>query len=157
MKREVIVMANLIRWEPFSELISLRDAMDRLFEESFIRPRGGLLAPWGEGTLPLDVYDTDDAVVVKASVPGVKPEDVEVTITGDCLNIKGETKAEEEVKKGNYIRQERRYGAFSRSVTLPAGLVTDKAEAVFEGGVLKLTIPKAEEVKPKTITVKATK
>jgi len=135
-------------------LISLREAMDRLFEESFVRPRAGWLAPLGAESLALDVYETDQDVVVKSSVPGVKPEDIDITITGDTLTIKGETKAEEKVEKANYIRQERRYGAFSRSVTLPTSIVAEQAKAEFEHGVLTLTLPKAEEVKPKSIKVK---
>jgi HSP20 family protein len=148
-------MANIVRWEPFRDLISLREAMDRLFEESFIRPRTGWLAPLGAEALAVDVYETDQDVVVKSSVPGIKPEDIDITITGDTLTIKGETKAEEKVEKSNYIRQERRYGAFSRSLTLPTTIVAEKAKAEFEDGVLTLTLPKAEEVKPKTIKVKA--
>jgi HSP20 family protein len=147
-------MAELIRWEPFRELISLREAMDRLFEESFIHPRAGWLAPWGAETLAVDMYETDQDVVIKTSVPGVKPEDIDITITGDTLTIKGETKAEEKVERANYIRRERRYGAFSRSLTLPTTIVAEKAKAEFENGVLTLTLPKAEEVKPKTIKVK---
>ena len=148
-------MANIVRWEPFRDLISLREAMDRLFEESFIRPRTGWLAPVGAGTLAVDVYETDQDVVVKSSVPGIKPEDIDITITGDTLTIKGETQAEEKVERADYIRQERRYGAFSRSLTLPTSIVAEKAKAEFENGVLTLTLPKAEEVKPKTIKVKA--
>ena len=148
-------MAHLVRWEPFRDLISLREAMDRLFEESFIRPRAGWLAPLGAGALAVDMYETDQDVVIKSSVPGVKAEDIDITITGDTLTIKGETKAEEKVEKANYVRQERRYGAFSRSVTLPTTIVAEKAKAEFENGVLTLTLPKAEEVKPKAIRVKA--
>jgi len=94
-------------------------------------------------------------VVVKSSVAGVKPEDIDITITGDTLTIKGETKAEEKIERENYVRQERRYGAFSRSLTLPTTIVAEQAKAEFENGVLTLTLPKAEEVKPKTIKVKA--
>jgi HSP20 family protein len=148
-------MANIVRWEPFRDLISLREAMDRLFEESFIRPRAGWLAPLGAEALAVDVYETDQDVVVKSSVPGGKPEDIDITITGDTLTIKGETKVEEKVEKANYIRQERRYGAFSRSLTLPTTVVAEQAKAEFENGVLTLTLPKAEEVKPKSIKVKA--
>jgi len=148
-------MRSLVRWEPFNDLISLRDAMDRLFEESFIQPSKTWLAPWrGSGQLPLDVYETDEEIVVKASVPGIKPEDIDITITGDTLTIKGESESEEEVERERYICRERRYGAFTRSVTLPGGINTDEAEASFEDGVLTLHIPKAEEVKPKTIAVK---
>jgi HSP20 family protein len=146
---------NLVRWEPWSDLMSLREAMDRLFEESVVRPRTGWLAPLGAETLAVDMYETDDEVVVKTATPGVNPEDIDVSITGDVLTIKGETKAEEKVEKANYVRQERRYGAFSRSLSLPSTVVADKAKAEFEGGVLTLTLPKAEEVKPKTIQVKA--
>jgi len=124
--------------------------MDRLFEEAF-RPSRFWAA---EATVPVDMYQTPEAVVVKAALPGVKPEEVEITITGNTLTIKGEVKAEQEVKREDYIYQERHYGGFSRSLTLPTGLQVDKAEAVFENGILTLTIPKAEEVKPKTIKVK---
>ena len=146
---------NLVRWEPWSDLVSLREAMDLLFEESVVRPRAGWLAPLGAEGLAVDMYETDDEVVVKTAVPGIKSEDIDVSITGDVLIIKGETKAEEKVEKANYIRRERRYGAFSRSLTLPSTVVADKATAEFENGMLTLTLPKAEEVKPKTIQVKA--
>ena len=147
-------MSSLIRWEPFSDLISLRDAMDRLFEESLVRPSSRLLVPWGMEQLAIDIIETKDEVVVKTAVPGVKPEDIDISIRGDTLTIKGETKMEEKIEKANLIRQERRYGAFSRTVGLPAGLDADDAEAIFENGVLTLHIPKREESKPKTIKVK---
>jgi HSP20 family protein len=145
-------MKSLARWEPFNDLISLRDAMDRLFEESFIRSPKSLI-PWKGGELDLDMYETDNEVVVKASIPGVKPEDIDITITGNNLSIKGETKEESEVKREDYLYQERRYGSFSRSVSLPEGLKTDAADANFDNGVLTLKIPKAEEIKPKTVKV----
>jgi HSP20 family protein len=142
------------RWRPFSELMSLRQAMDKLFDDSVVRP-SRTLAALGEVTVPaLDIYQTPNEVVIKATLPGVKPDDVSIDISGDTLTIKGETKAEEEVKKEDYLYQERRYGVFSRSVVLPSGLKPDKAEATIEDGVLTLTIPKAEEVKPKAIKVK---
>jgi HSP20 family protein len=147
-------MASLIKWEPLSDLVSLRDAMDRLFEDSFVRMRG-LPAIFGAEPLALDVYETADSVVVKTAVPGVKPEDIDITITGDVLTIKGETKTEEKVEETNYIRQERRYGAFQRSVQLPGSLLTEDAKATFEDGVLTLTIHKSEKAKPKTIKVEA--
>jgi len=148
-------MSNLVRWEPFRDLISLREAMDRLFEESFVRPSGGRMALADVGAPAVDMYETDDAVVVKSAIPGIKAEDIEISITGDTLTIKGETKAEEEVKEENYIRRERRYGAFCRTLTLPLPVVSDKAGAEFENGILTLTLPKAEEVKPKAIKIKA--
>ena len=145
-------MANIIRWEPFNELVSLRDAMDRLFQESIVRPRG-LIESVADG-LAVDVYENKDDVVVKASVPGVQPEDIDLSVTGDVLTIKGEIKQEENVEKENYVRRERRYGTFSRSLQLPTAVNVDKATAEFENGVLKLTLPKSEEVKPKTIEIK---
>lgn len=143
------------RWHPFTDLMSLRQAMDRLFEDSFVRPSHALEVLGEVATPALDVYQTPSEIVVKAALPGVKPEDVNIDITGETLTIKGESKAEQEVKREDYLHQERRYGAFSRSVALPGGLKPDKAEATMEDGVLTLTIPKAEEVKPKAIKVKA--
>jgi HSP20 family protein len=130
--------------------------MDRLFEESFVRMRG-LPSVWGGEGLALDMYETADSVIVKTGVPGIAAEDIDITITGNLLSIKGESKKEEKVEKANYIRQERRYGVFQRSVSLPESVVADKAEATYENGVLTLSIPKAEESKPKTIKVEAKK
>jgi len=149
-------MRNIVRWEPFRDLISLREAMDRLFEESFVQPRStGWPAPVGVETLAVDMHETDDTIVVRSAIPGIKPEDLDISITGDTLTIRGETKAEEEVKEEHYIRRERRHGSFCRSLTIPVLVVADKAEAELENGVLTLTLPKAEEVKPKAIKVKA--
>jgi HSP20 family protein len=147
-------MSKIVRWQPASELMSLREAMDRLFEDSWVGARAwGFPSPWVEPAL--DVYETADHVAVKAAVPGVKPEDVEITVTGNVLSISGETKEETETKDKNYLRRETRMGAFSRTIELPAGLQTDKADAKFENGILTVTFPKAEEVKPKTIKVKS--
>lgn len=146
-------MADITRWEPFGELMSLREAMDRLFEESLVRPRH-FLAPFFTEGVAVDMYQTDDDVVVKATVPGVKPEELEISVTGDVLTIRGEVKQEEEIKKENYIRQERRYGAFCRQLPLPVSVNVDKAKAEFENGILHLVLPKAEEVKPKAIKIK---
>ncbi len=148
-------MANITRWDPFGEMATLRRAVDRWFGESVPRPWRLLGWEAGEAYFPLDLYETEEAVVVKASLPGVKPEDVDITITGETLTIKGEAKHEEEEEKPNYYRQECCYGSFVRSVSLPSQVESDKAEAVFENGVLKLTIPKAAAARPKTIKVKA--
>ncbi len=150
-------MAELVRWDPFREVVSLREAMDRLLDEAFTRP---LALGLGENLawMPqIDMYQTDDEVVVKATVPGVKPDDLHITITGDVLTIRGEVKQEEEIKDAAYHIRERRYGTFSRSLPLPVPVLTDKAKAEFENGILTLTLPKAEEVRPKTIEVKAKK
>jgi HSP20 family protein len=147
-------MSNLIRWDPFNDRLSLRDAIDRLFEDSFVRPSIAGVAP-SVASLAMDVIETKDNVIVKSALPGVKPDQVEITVQGDTLTIRGEMQEAHDVKEQDYIRKERRYGSFSRSVTLPSGLKSDKAEATFENGVLTLKIPKSEEVKPKTIKVKA--
>ncbi len=144
----------IMRWDPFREMISLREAMDRLFEESFVRPPR-LWPELGIGQIPVDMYQTANDIVVKASVPGLKPEEVDISITGDTLTIKGEHKEEKETKERDYFYREHRYGAFSRSLTIPVPVKADKAEATFENGVLTITLPKAEEVKPKQIKVKA--
>lgn len=143
----------ITRWDPFQEMVSLRDAMDRLFQESVIRPTARLLTR--EYGPAMDIYETDSEVVLKCALPGVKPEEVDISMTGDLLTIKGETKVEEQVKQEDYYLQERRYGAFTRSVTIPVPVVAEKAEARFEHGILTLTLPKAEEVKPKSIKVRA--
>ena len=147
-------MANLIRWDPFRDMVTLREAMDRLLEDSVVRPRGGLAPSEGLATLALDVFESADDVTVQASLPGIKPQEVDISITGDVLTIKGEKSEETEEKQGNYHLRERRYGAFQRSVSLPAAVQADKADAVFENGVLTLTLPKVEEIKPKSIKIK---
>jgi HSP20 family protein len=148
---------SIVRWEPLRDFMTLREAMDRLFEDSFVGSRRREWLPGAEGTPALDMYQSDDCAVVKASVPGVKPDDIDITISGNAMTISGETKEEEEVKEESYIRRERRSGSFSRSILLPEGLEPDKAEASFEDGVLTLTIPKAPETKPKVIKVKGKK
>jgi HSP20 family protein len=148
-------MAELVRWSPARDAVSLREAMDRLFEESFLRPDLFGVGETAASALPLDMYETENDVVVKASVPGVKPEDIEVTVTGDLLTIKGEFKSEEKTEKHNFIRQERRYGSFCRQLGLPVGVDSNRAAANFENGILTLTLPKVEAVKPKTVRVVA--
>jgi HSP20 family protein len=136
------------------EMLSLREAMDKLFEESFVGPQWRSLWPAeGGATLAMDVYETGDALVVTAPVPGIRPEEVEITVTGNTLTVKGETKAEERTEQGSYLRQEVRYGSFQRTMDLPVDVQADKAEAVFENGMLTLTLPKAEQVKPKSIKI----
>ena len=145
-------MSNLIRFEPMREMITLREAMDRLFNDA-LTPSLGVSNGW---QIPaVDLYQTDDEVVVKATLPGMKPDDVQISITGDMLTLKGEFKQKEDVKEKAYHLREQRYGAFERTFALPTDVVADKAKAEFENGILTITLPKAEEVKPKMITVKA--
>ena len=147
-------MSNLIRWEPAREMMTLREAMDRLFDDAFTSPlstRNG----WSMATPAIDMYQTDNEVVVKAAVPGFKADEVQINVTGDVLTIKGESKHEEEKKDRSWQIREHRWGAFERSITLPTGVISDRATADFENGILTITLPKSEKVKPKTITVKA--
>ncbi len=145
-------MSNLIRWEPMREMVTLREAMDRLFDDSFTRPLDHLDGLHGPA---IDLYQTDDDVVVKASLPGIKADDVQISVTGDMITIKGETREKSEAKDKAYHIREQRWGAFERTIALPTAVVSDKAKAEFEDGVLTVTLPKAEEVKPRLITVKA--
>ena len=147
-------MANITRWEPSTGLTSLRQAMDRLFEDSFIRPSRLWTGLVGEEPA-MDIYQTDKDVVVKASLPGINPGEVDISITGDILTIKGEHKEEQEVKEADYFRKELSYGTFHRSMTLPVAVKAEKADASFENGVLTITLPKVEEAKPKQIKVKS--
>ncbi|MFA5183339.1 MAG: Hsp20/alpha crystallin family protein [Syntrophales bacterium] len=124
--------------------------------EDFFGPRRSGLIPWeGEWTLAMDVAETAEQVVVKAEVPGIDPKDINISLQGDVLTVKGEKKSEREEKKESYHLVERSYGAFSRSVALPAAVDADKVEAKYEKGVLTITCPKKETVKPKQIETKA--
>lgn len=143
----------LVRWDPFREMMTLRNAMDRMFEDSMVR-RYQDVSESGEGYLPLDVYQTENDFVVRASMPGAKPEEVDISLTGDTLTIKGEHKEEQEIKEQNYARKEIRYGSFNRSIVMPTQIQSDKVEATFDNGILTLTLPKAEAVKPKQIKIK---
>lgn len=145
-------MSNLIRWEPAREMMTLREAMDRLFDDAFTRPLSLTSSNW---SIPaVDMYQTDNEVVVKAALPGIKADEVQINVTGEVLTIKGETKQESETKEKAYHIREQRWGAFERSIVLPTEVVADKAKADFENGILTITLPKAEEVKPKTISIK---
>jgi HSP20 family protein len=145
------------RWDPFREAISLRDAMSTLLQESFVRP-SGISAQGGYAPVPLDVRETEGEFVVKAALPGVKPDDVQITVHGDTLTIRGENKAEaeEDTQDRHWHLRERRLGAFQRVVSLPAPVDSDKAQARYEHGVLTLTLPKAESAKPRQIKINGT-
>ncbi len=146
---------NLVRWEPLNDLVTLRQAMDRLFEDSFVKMPHAVVGGDGAAIPAVDIYETEDKIGLKAALPGVKADDIEINVTPDGVTIKGESKSENEVKDEHYVRREFRYGAFARTIALPRGLKIDKAEASMENGVLTLEIPKAEEVKPKSIKIKA--
>lgn len=140
--------------EPWREMRTLREAMDELLEESFVRPGQRRMERRQERRLrlPLDVYATPEEIVIVASLPGLTPEEVDITIDGDRLTIQGELRAP--LENVDYLFQERAYGPFSRTLTLNVPINADEAQAVFENGVLTLTLPKAEESKPRSIEVK---
>jgi HSP20 family protein len=142
----------LVRWSPYNEMMSLRDAVDRLFDAN-MTPQESASRPlaWG---MPLDVVENEDVYTVKANIPGINPSDIEITFNDNVLTIKGELKSEEEVKDSRYHMRERRYGAFSRSISLGDHINGDKITATYENGVLILSLPKAEEIKPKRIEIK---
>lgn len=138
------------------EMPSLRQAIDRLFDTSFVRPAEWLTMGYeGVFTPPIDAYGTKEEFIVKVALPGIKPEHVETTIEGDTLTIHGTYEVKEEKEEVGYLYRELARGEFRRSLVLPVGLRVDAAEAVFEHGVLTLRIPKMEEVKPRRIEVKA--
>jgi HSP20 family protein len=147
---------TLIRRHPWRETTTLREAMNQLFEESMVRPQA---QRWIEGPqererrLPLDVYTTPEEIVISASLPGLTPDEVDISIEGETLTIRGELR--QPLENVTYLFQERAYGTFSRTLTLNVPVEAENAEAVFENGVLTLTLPKAEETKPKVIKVKS--
>jgi len=145
-------MSSLVRFDPFRDLLTFRSAMDRLFDETMGEP-GTTLGAFGAPAV--DLYQTDDDVVIKASLPGVSPSDLSITVTGDVLTMRGEAQEQKDTEGAQYHIKERHYGSFTRSIALPAAVIADKADAQFESGILTLRLPKAEEVRPKTITVKA--
>ncbi len=145
-------MTSSIRWNPVRDMITLRDAMDRMMNDTNYRGRDYRTQAW---QLPVDAYANDDAIVIVADVPGLKPEDVEVTLEGDTLTIRGQLKNHAEDK--NYLLRERATGAFERVLTINTAIDPNKVEAHFDDGILTLTLPKAEAVKPKQIKVVAHK
>jgi HSP20 family protein len=140
------------RPSPFGELVTLRQAMDRLFDDTIYRPypasAGSELA-----RLPLDVRSTPDALLVEASLPGIKPEDVDITVENGTLTIRAEDRTDDRREEGGWVVREIARGSVMRTVTLPTGLEADRAEATFEHGVLRLRFPKAEQVKSRQIRI----
>lgn len=144
----------MTRWDPFREMTSLRQAMDRLIEESYVMPQmGGGTGAGGMG-FEMDVMEQGDNLVVKASLPGVKPEDVNITVENNVLTIKGEMREDREEGEGRYHHRERRWGSFQRSVLLPSDVDAQACDASFEHGVLTIKLPKSEQAKAKRIPIR---
>ena len=152
-------MANVVRWNPMREAAELMNEFDRVLEYPLLRQRWGMPLRTneivGSWNLALDVAEKGDVFTVKASLPGISPDDLNVTLEDNVLTIQGEVKEDETIEESNYHIRERRTGSFSRSVRFPVPVESDKVEAEFENGVLTLSIHKAEAVKPKRIAVKA--
>src|SRR5581483_5679690 len=140
------------RWGPMSDMLSLRDAMERLFQESFVRAGHAVASATGEPIL-LDVADMSDHYLIRASLPGVAPDDVNVSVQGETLTIRGERKAAETEAGANWLLRERRAGLVERTITLPGPVDVDAARASCANGVLTLTLPKAAEARPRKIRV----
>jgi HSP20 family protein len=143
----------VVKWDPFRDLLSIQDRMNTLFEQTLSRSRaeeGIAASTW---TPAVDIYETPDTVEMKAELPGLSQDDIEIQIRNNTLTLRGERRFAKEAQEENYLRIERAYGAFQRSFTLPATVQQEKIRAVFRDGVLELTLPKAEEAKPKKIAI----
>jgi HSP20 family protein len=145
-------MALMRRPSPLAELVSFRDAMERLFDDRFFRP---IWTANGEreAVPALDLFTTPEAVIAKVALPGVKPEDVDVSIGDDMVTITGSFKKEAETTEAGYVHKELSHGSFSRSFSIPTAIKAEAAKAAFKDGLLTLTLPKSEEVKPKHVKV----
>jgi HSP20 family protein len=145
---------TLTKWDPFKDLLSLQDRMNRLFDESVRNVKTGdealSSAIWSPA---VDIYETDDEVVVKAELPEVNQKDIDIQIENNTLTLRGERKFNKETKKENFHRIERAYGTFSRSFTLPGTINQEKISADYKDGILRISMPKREETKPKQIKV----
>lgn len=146
---------TLTRYTPISDFVSLRDAMDQLFQDSFIRPTTftGLAA--GQIAVPIDLWETPDAYHLRADLPGLTADDIDINVTGDTLQLAGELKPSTDPTGDGWLRQERRIGKFQRALSLPVQIDAAKVEATFQNGVLDLVLPKAESVKPRAVKINA--
>ena len=150
-------MSRIVRWDPFREMISVRNQMDQLVSDPFRKPSGR--QENGDGNhirLALDVSEDDNSYSVKASLPGIDPADLDISFSENTLTIQGETQAESVDENAKWHLRERSFGKFVRRITLPATVNADDISADYEDGVLTLTLPKAEEVKPRIIAVRST-
>ncbi|MBW1925609.1 MAG: Hsp20/alpha crystallin family protein [Deltaproteobacteria bacterium] len=145
-------MFEVTPWRPFRELSNLRREMEDLWEN--IAGEREFLPMRGEWVPALDVSETKDSLIVKAEIPGMEPKDIDISISGDLLTIKGEKKQKTEEKKESFHRIETRYGAFSRTIRVPVAVNSDKIDASYDKGVLKIVLPKKEEIKAKQIEIK---
>jgi HSP20 family protein len=146
------MMNKITRWDPIRDMITLRQAVDRMLDESFAR--GTETRGTGAWLLPMDAYITDEAIVIRADVPGISSDELDITLEGDTLAIRGEIKRED-AENCQYVLLERPTGRFERTLTINTPIDHDQVEASFKDGVLTLVLPKAEAVKPRQITIKS--
>jgi HSP20 family protein len=144
------------RWDPFRDMMTFREAMDRWLQQS-ISGTGQLLSNMRPESMPVDVVERDDSFEVRAAVPGVKPEDVEVTVQGERVTVRAESRADDERAGDNWLMREQRYGTIQRSITLPSAVSSEHAEARIEHGVLALRLPKVQGAAPRRIVVAASR
>ena len=145
-------MTMLTRWEPFRDLVSFQERMNRLFQDTLGPSREELMTS-GTFVPPVDIYEDEQAITLKLEVPGLEEKDIEVQLENNTLTVRGERKFEKEEKEENFHRIERRYGAFARSFTLPNTVDTGNVQASYENGILKIQLAKRAEAKPKQIKV----
>jgi HSP20 family protein len=146
--------SDIFNFDPFVELSGYREALRQLVESGWVMPRDLLPAAVAAVVIPLDIIDTGPALMVQANLPGVRSDEVNITVTGSVLTIKGALPERHDLLPGaSYLRRERRAASFSRSVNLPIAVDAEHAEAHFKDGVLTLLLPKAESIRPKNITV----
>jgi len=143
----------IVRWDPFRDLMTIRERMNRIFDEFFRGQEVGEAFPATSWTPAVDIYETPNEVVLKAELPGVNQKDIQLEIKDNTLTLKGERAKDEEVKEDSYYRRERFYGTFYRSFTLPSNIQQDKIQARYKDGILEVIMPKAEAAKPRQIKV----
>ena len=146
----------MVRWEPIHNLVSIQDRMNRIFDDAFRGQRGATEDDWalgGKWAPAVDIFEQGDDIVLKAELPGINADDVDIRVENNVLTLRGERKFESDVKRESCHRVERAYGSFSRSFTLPNVVDTEKIKADYTDGVLQVTLPQKEEAKPKQIEI----
>jgi HSP20 family protein len=146
---------SIDRWDPFRDLVSIQDELNRLFGRTFVGSETTRPSAGGTWMPSMDVFETDDRIVAELELPGIEPEEVDVSVEDSTLTVSGSREFTNELKEENVHRVERRYGAFTRSITLPQTADTERVEAKFDKGVLRVEVPKVERAKPKRIEIKA--
>jgi HSP20 family protein len=149
------VRDTLVRWDPFRDLVSIQDELNRLFGRTFTGAEPMRPTASGAWMPPMDVYETQDAIVAKLELPGIEPGDVDVSVEDSTLTVSGSRAFTDEVSEESYHRVERRYGSFTRAITLPQTVDTEKVDATFDKGILTIEVPKVERAKPKKIQIRA--